>query len=156
MKKETKKVTKGTITKVMEKTETSYKTECPSFAKYEKADGQCKACSKNSKRKVLHEACIEASKAIAVKKVISISTSVNLGADVFGFRISGDAHKFAMELVKAPRTMKEVKNLSWNSRPNTFYCAFNSLVKMGYAQKDGKKLMLTPTGLELLKEKKAA
>ena len=154
MKKETKKVTKGTITKVMEKTETSYKTECPSFAKYEKADGQCKACSKNSKRKVLHEACIEASKAIAVKKVMS--APINLGTDVFGFRISGDAHKFAMELVKASRTMKEVKNLSWNPRPNTFYCAFNSLVKMGYAQKDGKKLMLTPTGLELLKEKKAA
>ena len=150
MKKKTKKVTKGTASKI------DHKKECPSFAKYEKADGQCKACSKNSKRKVLHEACIEANKQIAVKKVVSISPSVNLGADVFGFRISGDAHKFVMDLGKAPKTMKEVKNLSWNSRPNTFYCAFNSLVKMGYAQKDGKKLMLTPTGLELLKEKKAA
>ena len=149
-KKKNTKLTKGTASKI------DHKKECPSFAKHEKADGQCKACSKNVKHKALYIACIEASKAIAVKKVISISTSVNLGTDVFGFRTSGNAHKFVMELVKAPRTMKEVKNLSWNSHPNTFYCAFNSLVKMGYAQKNGKKLMLTPTGLELLKEKKAA
>ena len=69
------------------------------------------------------------------KKAEIVKLDLSDRFDSFGSRIGSDTHNFILEIYANPCTMKDIKNCSWNKRPNTFYCKFNALVEQGLTTK---------------------
>ena len=69
------------------------------------------------------------------KKAEIVKLELSDRFDSFGSRIGSDTHNFILEIYANPCTMKDIKNCSWNKRPNTFYCKFNALVEQGLTTK---------------------
>lgn len=123
---------------------------CDSFANYNANDPVCNSKKANAcvnARKQLFALCQAATaekedkkKANKKKKTVKITA-----LDCFSFRVNSDTHLFVLELLKADCTMKEIKNAAFNTRPNTFYVAFNKLKNDKYAaiDKKTKKMRLT-------------
>lgn len=143
-------MTKKSAVKKIDKSEATdlNNPKCSTFASAKDNNPACKACLSNFKAR--YKSCIELSKKALEKKVVKKIAGLNL--DCFGFQISSDTHKFVNEIAKKACTMKSIKSCAWNSRPNTFYCAFGKLQKSGYAKKDkkNKTLTLTSAGLKKL------
>jgi len=120
---------------------------CSAFTSPKTSNPACKACEKafNVRFIECHNLAKSAKKAV-VKKIAGSSL------DCFGFQISSDTHRFVNEIAQKAMTMKAIKQCLWNSRPNTFYCAFGKLQKEGFAKKDKKSgsLILTASGLKKL------
>lgn len=127
---------------------------CSTYGLHKKNNPACKACLKNFDKR--YNACIELSKKAVEKKTVKKITGMSL--DCFNFRVDSDTHKFVNAIAKTAITMKAVKAMSWNTRPNTFYCAFGKLEKQGFAKKDkkSKTLILTAKGFKKLESWKSS
>ena len=126
---------------------------CSAFTAPKSNNPACKACQKTFNLRFVE--CHALAKKETEKKVVKKITGASL--DCFNFRVDSDTHKFVNAIAKTALTMKAIKLLPWNTRPNTFYCAFGKLQKSGFAKKDKKSgtLILTAKGLKKLTAWKA-
>ena len=121
---------------------------CSAFTSPKSNNLACTACKKTFNLRFVE--CHALAKKETEKKAVKKITGQSL--DCFSFRVDSDTHKFVNAIAKTALTMKAVKQLPWNARPNTFYCAFGKLQKAGFAKKDKKSgsLILTAKGLKKL------
>jgi len=126
---------------------------CSTFTAPKSNNPACKACKKTFNLRFVE--CHALAKKAVEKETVKKITGQSL--DCFSFRVDSDTHRFVNAIAKTALTMKAVKQLTWNERPNTFYCAFGKLQKAGFAKKDKKSstLILTSKGLKKLTAWKA-
>jgi len=108
--------------------------KCSIFGSAKENHPACTKCEK--KFTARNKACLELTAKSAKKKTVKKVAGSN--QDCFGCNVNEDTHKFIKEVFKNPCTMKAIKSMSWNKRPNTFYCKANSMIKKGLLLKNKK------------------